>query len=462
MILNTDSYKLTHWLQFPPEMTQLTAYFEARGGEYPATVFCGLQPHLRKLFGQRVSMESVNYAEDRVNKHLGPGYFNRAGWERIVREYHGYAPLAIHAVPEGSLVPVGNVLFKVRSRDPQFGWLASYVETLLEQVWYPCTVATRSYSIKQVIKRYLEQTAEVPDADYMLHDFGYRGVSSEESAGFGGVGHLLSFTGSDNLQAIEDAQQYYACDMAGHSIPAMEHNTIIAWGQDREEAAYRNAMEKIPTGPLSMVLDSYDYWHALEHILGGTLHDEVLKREGVIIPRGDSGEPVDTVLRSLGILAAKFGARENSKGYDVLNPKVRFCWSNKNTEAVIQQILQAMLESRWSAENIVFGMGGALLQEVSRDTSMYAYKACEMGLAGGTRAICKHPVDAPFKNSKAGDLMLYRSAAKVWRTGIVGSLQRDESTMLHKVFDCGGFINETTLDEARARLSKETYVEATI
>ena len=229
-ILRTDSYKPSHWLQYPEGTTQVYSYLESRGGQFNKIVFVGLNYYLKEYLSVPITMDDVNYADERITKHIGKGIFNRAGWERIVNVHGGIIPVKIEAVPEGTVVETGNVLMTVTNTDPQLPWVTNYVETLLMKVWYPITVATTSFHIKQLILKYLNETGDPNSIDFKLHDFGYRGVSSEESAAIGGFAHLTNFKGSDTILALEFAKYYYNEDMAGFSIPAAEHSTIISYG----------------------------------------------------------------------------------------------------------------------------------------------------------------------------------------------------------------------------------------
>ena len=194
ILLLTDSYKFSHYRQYPPKTRTVYSYFESRGGDFPYTCFFGLQYLLKKyLEGEVVTQEKIDYAEDRVNKHLGPGSFNRAGWQYILDQYQGRLPVMIKAVPEGTVVPNHNVLMTIENTDPNCYWLTNYLETLLVQTWYPTTVATQSRSMKQILLKYLEQTGDPSLIDFKLHDFGFRGSTSVESAGLGGAAHLINF-----------------------------------------------------------------------------------------------------------------------------------------------------------------------------------------------------------------------------------------------------------------------------
>ena len=241
LLLRTDSYKASHWLQYPPNTSRVFSYIESRGGPFTHSVFFGLQAFLAEYLSAPITSPQIAHAAAFYKIHGEP--FNETGWHALISKHNGRLPLRIRAVPEGEVVPVSNVLVTVENTDPEFYWLTSYLETeLLRGVWYPTTVATLSAHAKKTIRRYLEATCDNPEAElpFKLHDFGARGVSSLEAAALGGMAHLVNFMGSDTVTGVLAANQYYDCDMAGYSIPAAEHSTITGWGRENEAQAYDN------------------------------------------------------------------------------------------------------------------------------------------------------------------------------------------------------------------------------
>lgn len=207
-ILNTDGYKPSHWRQYPPGTDGLYEYISSRGGAYDKVLFFGLQAFLLEYMTKRVTVEDITEARSILTPYGAP--FNEEGWEYIVREHGGKLPVRIRAVPEGTAVPMGVPIVTVESTDPKVFWLPSYLETaLLRAVWYPTTVATTSWMVRSYIRMYLEKTSDDVEGQlpWKLHDFGARGVSSEESAALGGLGHLVSFQGTDTISAIVAARQ---------------------------------------------------------------------------------------------------------------------------------------------------------------------------------------------------------------------------------------------------------------
>jgi nicotinamide phosphoribosyltransferase len=411
LILLTDSYKGSHYKQYPPGTERVYSYFESRGGRWGEVVFFGLQYYLKRyLAGRQVDAAKIDEAEAIFAKHFGgTSFFNRAGWEHIIREHGGRLPVHIKAVPEGSVIPNHNVLMTIENTDPRCYWLTNYLETLLVQVWYGSTVATQSREMKKILVRFLEQTGDPALADFKMHDFGFRGVSSVETAGVGGAAHLVSFRGTDTMAGLLVARDYYGCEMAGFSIPAAEHSTITSWGRERETDAYANMLDQFPQGAVAVVSDSYDIFRACRDLWGGTLRDKVLRRDGLLVIRPDSGEPTRIVPEVLDILGDRFGHATNAKGYKVLNPRVRIIQGDGIDFDSLIAILDAMKAKGWSADNIAFGSGGGLLQKLNRDTLKFAFKCSSATVTGTERDVFKQPVTDNGKRSKAGRLKLVRT-----------------------------------------------------
>lgn len=451
LCLLSDSYKPSHWKGYPPGTSHVYSFFESRGGRWPETVFFGLQYFLDTYLATPVTQADVDEAEALYGAHLGPGIFNRAGWQHIVDAHGGRLPLRIKAVPEGSVIPVSNVLMTVENTDPAVPWLTNYVESLLVQVWYPSTVATQSRAMKARILAALEKTGTPEAIDFKLHDFGFRGSTSPESSAIGGCAHLINFKGTDTVPALVLARDIYGEPMAGFSIPAAEHSTITAWGREREVEAYRNMLAQFPTGLVAVVSDSYDVFAACRDLWGTTLREQVLERDGVLVIRPDSGYPPEIVCQVLRILMDRFGAEKNDKGYLVLHPKVRVIQGDGIDADMVDAILDEMKEAGWSADNIAFGSGGGLLQKVDRDTSKYAFKCSSVVVNGQSREVMKEPVTDPGKRSKAGRLALVNLSFGGVGTVREDHVGRDRENLLQDVFVNGSMTNRTTLAEVRER-----------
>ena len=454
ILLNCDSYKNNHHICYPPSTTSMFSYIESRGGVHDRTVFFGLQYIIeRYLLGRVVTLPMVREAKAFYARHGVP--FNEAGWSYIARELGGRLPVRVRAVPEGTVVPTGQALVTIESTDPKAFWVASFLETMLLRVWYPTNVATVSYHCKQRILRELERTADDPasEIDFKLHDFGARGVSSHESAAIGGAAHLVNFKGSDTVIGVAMANEHYGCDMAGFSVPATEHSTITSWGRDREADAYRNLLQRFakPGAVVACVSDSYNIYEAIERIWGGELRQQVIDSGATLVVRPDSGDPASVVTACLRLLDERFGHTVNSKGYKVLN-HVRVLQGDGINERSIGMILDAASTAGYSATNLAFGMGGALLQQHDRDTQKFAMKCSSVTVDGEEVAVYKDPVDDPGKQSKMGRLDLVREPGGRFGTvRLVGGAIAEPNTVMQTVFLNGGQFNKTTFAEVRAR-----------
>jgi nicotinamide phosphoribosyltransferase len=450
LILNSDSYKASHFLQYPPGTEHVSSYIESRGGDYPQTLFFGLQAFLKQYLTSPISRDDIDEAERLLTLHGLP--FNRKGWGYILEQYGGYLPISIEAVPEGSLISTGNVMMQVVNTDPRVPWLTSYLETaLLRAIWYPTTVATFSFEVRQLIKAYLEETAVSTEGlAFKLHDFGARGASSNETAALGGLAHLVNFQGSDTVAALIAARRWYASEMAGFSIPAAEHSTITAWGEDNEEAAYRNMLKQFAgEGRLvAVVSDSYDLWNALGNLWGSSLREEVMQNGGTIVIRPDSGDPVKVVTETIECLIRKFGAKQNAKGFWVLPDYIRVIQGDGINPDSIADILASMKAKRLSAENIAFGMGAALLQKVNRDTQRFAMKASAICINGQWRDVYKDPVTDPGKRSKAGRLALVEEGGQLATVRQEAAAGRN---LMIEVFRNGEILQEWDFEQIRQR-----------
>ena len=461
LILKTDSYKFSHPFQFPQGMDYMHNYLEARGGEYPGTIFFGLQYILKRHFLKQIAVEDVYEASAFCKAHGVP--FCQDGWMHIAQTLGGRLPVRIRAVPEGTLVPLQNVLMTIESTDAKTAWLPGHIETLLMQIWYPITVGTRSYYTRKLIFESLVKTADDPnqEIDFKHHSFGYRGVSSCESAGIGGCAELLFSKGTDTIAGILCAMNYYNSGMCGFSIPAAEHSTITSYGKDGEVEAYRNMLKQFgrPGSIFACVSDSYDIYNACEHLWGGQLKDEVIKSGATVVIRPDSGSPVDEiVLKCLCILQDKFGFTVNTKGYRVLK-NVRVIQGDGIDIGMIEKILSRINDNGFSTTNIAFGQGGGSLQKLNRDTFQMAIKCSLVKVNGQYRDVFKDPITDSGKISKKGrvDLIQTRtfgsdSNVSRYETVTLGTNQTNHpQSVLRTIFDDGQLLVDDSFDDIKKR-----------
>lgn len=453
IILNTDSYKASHYKQYPPGTTQVSSYIEARGGQYENSVFFGLQMFIKDYLMTPITQENIDEAEGIFELHGVP--FNKEGWEYILKFHNGLLPIRIEAVKEGTILPVKNVLVQVTNTDKKCAWLTSYIETaLLRAIWYPTTVATLSWHCRQVIERFLLETSDSTESiGFKLHDFGARGATSEEASEIGGLAHLTSFIGTDNLSAIVAARRNYHDHMAGFSIPAAEHSTITSWGKENEVAAYENMLDQFSGAGkiVAVVSDSYDLWNAIDNLWGQELKSKVQNSGGALVIRPDSGDPIDIVTKTIEKLFNVFGSEVNSKGYRVLPDYVRVIQGDGVSLQTIEAILDAMKLRKQSAENIAFGMGGELLQKINRDTMKFAMKASSVTVGPVTRDVFKDPITDSGKRSKKGKLALI-VGPNGYETVRASELGGNENE-LELVFKNGHLLREQSLFDIRGTIA---------
>lgn len=464
IILKSDSYKYSQWLQYPQGVTKMYSYFESRGGEtgkysHNQVQFFGLQYYLKKYLQIKVTKTMVDEAEQIITAHGLP--FNRVGWDRVVEVHDGKLPLKIKAVKEGTIVTRRNVMMTIESTDPELFWLVGWAETMLMKVWYPTTVATQGYNIKSIISEYMEKTADTLDkVPFMLHDFGYRGVTSEEQAGIGGMAHLVNFMGTDTIAGLIYARNYYGAEMPGFSIPASEHSTITAWGQgsNNEKQAFVNMIDKFgkTSDIYACVSDSWDYYEAINTWI--TLKDQIIEAGGQLVIRPDSGDALTNVMYALRKLSSEdgFGYTLNSKGYKVLN-NVAIIQGDGVSADLIYDILSSMELEGFSAQNIAFGMGGALLQgnfesSINRDTHKFAIKCSAIEINGQTQVVFKDPITDKGKKSKRGylDLKLINGEYTTIEYDHYPTAQELADSQLITYFENGEILTEFSFDEVKA------------
>lgn len=473
LILLSDAYKYSHHKIYAQGTTKIYSYLESRGGKFNETLMYGLQIFLKEyLEGMAITMEDINEAEWYMNQVFGrTDVFDRKLWEYILTNHGGKLPIKIKAVPEGLSIPVKNVLMTVENTDDNCPWLTNFLESILLQVWYPITVATLSREVKKVVMEAFDTTCDLPAdvidfiAEFVLNDFGFRGVSSVQSARNGGSAHLVNFCGSDNVYAGKAPVEFYKSDkIYVASIPATEHSVMTQEGEEGECNVMKRVLQIFPTGPVACVSDSYNIFRACGQYWGDELKALVLSRPSEpgnqLVVRPDSGDPKRTLLEVFNILFDKFGFTLNSKGFKVLPPQIRVIQGDGVNLYSIIDIIQMLIEEKISMENLVFGMGGKLLQaDINRDTQNFAFKACFAIINGKERNLIKHPteIDAEgniirsFKNSKSGKMKLIKTADGYrTMTSKEDGFEEAEDIMV-TVFENGSLTVEWTFDEIRQR-----------
>lgn len=477
LILCTDAYKYSHHKFYGVEMTKMISYLESRGGKFSETVFYGLQIILKQyLEGIAITKEEVDEADEYLVGKFGvfgrDDVFDRSKFDYIVEKYDGKLPISIKAVPEGTVVGTKNVLFIIESLDEQCAWLTNFLESILLQVWYPITVATLSREVRKIVDSAFRKCTSYDDTtrdflvNFVLNDFGFRGVSSVQSAKIGGSAHLVNFDGSDTVIASKLIRDIYNTKtIFGKSIPATEHSIMTLKGEAGELEQMRKTLTLFPTGVVACVSDSFHIFRACIQYWGDDLRDLILSRPAEpgnqLVIRPDSGNILRTLEEIFAILFDRFGYTVNDKGYKVLPPQVRVIQGDGvNLDSIVE--IYALLDRlKISPENLALGMGGKLLQAgIDRDTNNFATKACSAIVDGVEVEVVKAPTEMDadgklhksFKQSKKGTPKLVKNDDGTYRTVVPSDadypLVKDE---LVEVFRMGEILVEWTFEEIRDR-----------
>jgi nicotinamide phosphoribosyltransferase len=477
LILRTDSYKFGHPFAYPKKTKKrriigMSSYGEARVPSSQTIVPFGEQIFNKKYLSKRITMAHIDEAEKFALAHFGRPLFARKDWEKVVTVYGGYLPLIIRSVREGTPVRGGIPLYSVTVLDEDLYWMSSGIEmSKLRSVWYPTTIATFDREIKLEIKRYFEISGADPGLiPFALHDFGGRGVTCGEQAEIGGAAHLVNFMGSDTVEGVLAANFFYRNPMAAFSVFATEHSVECSFGLDVEgEIAYlKQQLEMATPGMIiSIVIDGKDAFRCAEALCTGELRDLIIaagKTGAKVVFRPDSGDMLETIPRILQLQEAAFGSDTNAKGYRKINYVGIIQGDGIDRQGMaIKAVYGKILSMGFSADNVIFGSGGGLLQGVTRDSLKFAQKASailvEETAEDGTVTrrwigIAKDPVTDPGKKSKEGVMTAVRSKM----TGELMAARLDQHELNEEFEDIhvltyhtGTLYNETILDEVRER-----------
>ena len=463
LICRIDSYKFSHPFAYPDGIKGMTSYGEARVSSKEIIIPIGMQLLLKRYLTQRITMADIDAAEAFAVAHFGRKLFARAAWEKVVNEYDGALPLIIRAVPEGTPIRGGQPIYTVTVLDKDLFWMSAGFETMIQRgIWYPTTIATMDYDIKRRIKQYYDNTgADLGLLPFALHDFGGRGVTSGETAEIGGMAHLVNFMGSDTVEGILTANFYYKEAMAGYSVYATEHSIQCSFGGGSEDALRylrKQLSNAVPGCIISIVLDGYDVYREAE-LLCTVLKDEIIASKAKVVFRPDSGDMMEVVPRLLHLQATAFGTTLTSKGFKKINTVGIIQGDGVDHLAIVSLLGKITAIMGFSADCVLFGSGGALLQKVNRDTFKFAQKACAILVDDENgneywKGIAKDPITDKGKKSKEGVLTLVRS--KMNNELMVarldnGPLDSEWEDMMKLVYYKGELFNETTFSEIRAR-----------
>ena len=490
-LLLTDGYKTGHHQQYPKGTTLVYSNFTPRSNKY-APKGCDQVVS----FGQQMVMKQIHEAFEKEFFHL-PKEHVCAEMKRELSMYLNtdydvshfealwdlqYLPIAVKALPEGTLTPIKVPVLTIYNTHPDFYWVTNYLETILSNLlWKPMTSATIAHQYRKVLTKWQEKTDAEKSwfIDWQGHDFSMRGMDSVEAVISSGVAHLTSFMGSDSLPAIYGARKYYGAEGAvAGSVNATEHSVMCAGGKEDEVETFRRLLDTYPTGILSVVSDTWDLWKVCtEHVV--TLKEEIMARDGKLVIRPDSGDPVDilcgtqvfedrdhyndyemdreTILDSeekgvIELLWDVFGGTVNEQGYKVLDPHIGAIYGDSITIDRADEICARLAAKGFASTNVVLGIGSFTYQYNTRDTFGFAMKATYVEVDGEAREIFKDPItDDGTKKSATGLLSVHNGDGAyvlIDRTSWLGEGSGD----LQLIYKDGKFHNATTLDEIRQRL----------
>lgn len=457
-VVDTDAYKITHWLQRPVGINKFYSYGEPRlGGQHDEICFFGLQYILKEYFTRKVTTQDISRGFDLCKNVFGfENYFPKHIWEKV--KELGYFPIRIKAVKEGTILPTSNVCFTIEATEDWFADMVSHFEDYLMWVWYSTAVATRAYNIKKDLKPTFSKAADNEFLGYTVNDFGLRGGMFREAASIGGAAHLIHFEGTDNLSAIQLIEDYYGSkgQYIGGSVWATEHSVATVWGPGEGEYDYVKAQltRSDPNSIVSIVIDSYDADNFMKKVIvREDVKSLIMNRPGRVVFRPDSGDPLTNVCKYSEILGNNFGYSLNRKGYKVINNNIGLIQGDGMTEKSIPATYREYIKTGWSPENFITGSGGGLLVEgLTRDTDRWAIKVSYVEKDGEPVNVSKTPQSDMTKMSKPGMLKLtdvnkrFSTISSSKTTPVMFNSYIDS---LELVFENGQIMREQTFEDVR-------------
>jgi nicotinamide phosphoribosyltransferase len=478
-LLLTDGYKVDHKRQYPDGTTLVYSNWTPRKSRIDGideVVFFGLQYFLKKYiiqdfdlyFFKQPKEEVVKKYARRINNYLGE---NQVGTKHI-EDLHdlGYIPMVFKALPEGASVPIRVPMFTMYNTIPEFFWLTNYFETLLSAViWLPCNSATIAKEYRKVLDKYAEETSSMPEfVDWQGHDFSMRGMGGIEAAVTSAAGHLLSFTGSDTIPAIDFFEEYYNAnsdaELIAGSVAATEHSVMCMGTTEGEyETFQRLICEVYPKGIVSIVSDTWDLWKVLTDYLP-RLKDEIVSREGKVVVRPDSGDPVDIICGNpngkteqekkgvIELLWDVFGGTVNAKGFKELVPQIGAIYGDSITVARATAICERLKAKGFASTNVVLGIGSFTYQYNTRDTFGFAMKATYGEVNGEGRAIFKDPITDDGTKKSAKGLMKIELVDGLYTLTDQVSWDEEQKGELKEVFRDGKLLIDRSLSEIRSQV----------
>lgn len=452
LMMDTDSYKIGHWLVYRFGTTSVYSYIESRGGRYPEVMLAGFQRLLYEKLGQPITWDNYLEMEAFAQGHGLP--FNQDGWTIILREYGGRLPLLIKAVPEGLPVPVKHALISVENLDPRLPWLTSYFETMiLRDVWTAATIAARMLGVARRINHHWTQFSDNPMSPFAFLDFCSRGVMGYDHSVLAGIAHLFFFAGSDNVPAVRAANYYYFEDMAAWSVLATEHSISSSFGHGNDEDYLDHCLAQCPEGGiLSLVGDTWDIFRFTKLLT--TRKDVIANKRITPVCRPDSGEIKPVLGEVLPIMADGFGTERNSKGRHVINLGAKVLQGDGMNEHTHMEPFQVANDHLIAPDSVMTGAGGGFATgDLDRDTNKWAMKCSEQIIDGERIDIFKDPITDPGKKSKKGRFALIHDGHGGFQTINRPNDTPDVRDLLQPVFHTNEVIGAATLAQIRERIA---------
>lgn len=482
-MLLIDFYKAVHAEMLPKNITKSVSYFTPRMSRvkrWDKVVMFGLQgfikTYLIDYFNEEFfdkPFEEIIYEYKRImDASLGKDAYKIDKIESLHKL--GYLPIEIVALPEGTIVPMHVPMFGITNTHKDFAWLPQSLESLISaEMWHPMLAATVGMTYRGIVNHYYDLTCEdnIPRSK-ALGAFDFRGEECLESAVKAGAGWCLSFLNTATVPTIPYLEKNYFCDCTKESVaygsPSTEHSVMCSnYAVDGDEITLlrRLLTEIYPNTSFSAVLDSYDYWNIIDNILP-QLKTEIMSHNGCMLMRGDSGDCVEVVTKTVFKLWEEFGGTVNSKGYKVLDPHVKAIYGDSITVQRCEEIYRILMKNGFACSNVALGVGSfsfqcieedGVLKPFTRDTFSSCIKATYCEINGKPFPIFKNPKDGGFKKSQKGccrvytrcDGSIYYEDELTWEQAIKSG---KHGNMLIPVFKDGELLKEQSLKEIRDRL----------
>lgn len=475
--LLADAYKIGHKPQYPDGTEFVYSNYTARSSRVPGqnhAVFFGLQYFLKKYlieeFNEKFFCFPASHSVSKYQRRIAPFLGTK-----IVNTKHlydlwdlSYIPLRVRALPEGTLTPMGVPMLTVENTVPEFFWMTNYIESIMSNIInMPITSATTAFRYRSLLEKRAQQSGgDLEFVKWQGHDFSFRGMSGLEAAQLSGAGHLLSFYGTDTLPALDLIEDYYnwkeSDGILGGSVNATEHSVMCAGGFDDELGTFRRLLRIYPEGILSIVSDTWDLWIVCTKYLR-ELKEEILSRNGKLVIRPDSGDPVkilcgdpdalDGSAASKGVIQLLwevFGGTTNAAGYKVLDPHIGAIYGDSITYERADEICQRLMANGFATSNVVLGIGSFTYQYVTRDTYGQAMKATWVQVNGEGRDIYKKPVtDNGLKTSAKGRLAVFRNPEGELYLVNQATPEQEDASLLTECFLNGKITRESNFADMR-------------